>query len=272
MEDEIKSVFKAGFGFIAVMFIAIIIFGCFYTIPAGYRGVELTFGKPSEIVSNEGLHFKIPIVQSIAKMEVRTQMIKATADSSSKDLQDIQTVVALNFHVIPEETKELYQKIGMSYSERIIEPTIQEAVKAVTAKFTAEELITKRAEVRNGIKDFLTERLISSYIKVDDFNIVNFQFSEEFDKAIEAKVTAEQLRLKAGKDLERIIIEKEQKITKAQAEAEALRLQKMEITPELIKLRQIEMMMAAIAKWDGVMPDATSGMPFIDITPESLNG
>ncbi len=105
---------------------------------------------------------------------------------------------------------------------------------------------------------------------MDDFNIVNFQFSEEFDKAIEAKVTAEQLKLKAATDLERIRIEADQKIAQAQAEATALNLQKLEITPDLVRLREIEVQREAVNKWNGELPQVTGGaMPFIDITSQA---
>lgn len=263
----LKGVMKYGLLLLALVLLT---FTAFYTIQAGHRGVLLTFGKPSMTSIEEGLHIKIPIAQTIKKMEVRKQKIEVTADSASKDLQDVMTTIALNFHLSASQVPKLYQEIGRDYSDRIINPAIQESVKATTAKFTAEELITRRPEVRDSIKAFITEKLKKYYIVVDDFNIVNFQFSEEFDKAIEAKVTAEQLKLKAEVDLERIKVEKEQKITQAQAEAEALRIQKQVISPELIQLRQIEMMMAAIGKWDGKMPEATAGMPFIDITPSSM--
>ncbi|UCD21275.1 MAG: prohibitin family protein [archaeon] len=250
-----------------IVILVILFLASFNVIGAGHRGVLLTFGKPSIGAKGEGAHLVIPFVQSIKRMEVRTQKIETNADSASRDLQDVQTTIALNFHLSPEEVPKLYQEIGKAYRERIIDPAIQESVKAVTARFTAEELITRRPEVRTGIQEALKERLGKYFIMVDDFNIVNFQFSEEFDKAIEQKVTAEQLKLKAERDLERIKIEKEQKITQAQAEAEALRLQKQEITSDLIKLRQIEVQRLAIEKWDGILPTVTGGaIPFIELT------
>ena len=259
------------FRYVAIIFIvAILFFGSFYTVSAGHRGVLLTFGKPSDTSMTEGLHLKIPLVQKVVKMEVRTQKTERIVDSSSKDLQDVQTTVALNFHVRPESTHKLYTEIGLYYGERIIQPSIEEVVKSISATYTAEELITKRPDVKREIRETITEKLAPYHLVVDDMNIVNFQFSKEFDKAIESKVTAEQLKLKAERDLERIKIEKEQKIAQAQGEAEALRLQRMVVTPELIQLREIEMMMSAIEKWDGVMPQATSGMPFIDVSPKNL--
>lgn len=268
-EEEIGRIVKKIAKYLVVGgLLLVVLCGLFYSVPAGHRGVLLTFGKPSMDVKEEGLHIKIPMVQKKELLEVRTQKLESTADSASKDLQDVQTTIALNYHARDYQVPMLYQQIGHNYRERIINPAIEESVKAITAKFVAEELITRRAEVREEIKKLLTKKLDKYYIEVDDFNIVNFQFSEEFDKAIEAKVTAEQLKLKAERDLERIKIEKEQAITQAQAQAEALRLQKQEVTEELVRLREIEMMMAAIEKWDGVMPQATSGMPFIDVSPK----
>ncbi|GAH46830.1 unnamed protein product [marine sediment metagenome] len=123
------------------------------------------------------------------------------------------------------------------------------------------ELVSRRTEVRSGIQEVLTERLAKYYIVVDDFNIVNFQFSAEFDNAIEAKVTAEQQKLKAEMDLERIKVEKEQKITEAEAEAESIRIQSLALqqNKDILQLRAIE-------KWDGVMPKVTGGAtPFVNL-------
>lgn len=270
MREDEKKIGKIILGTFGTICLIILLFGFFYTIPAGHRGILLTFGKPNDIAMNEGLGFKMPLAQKVIKMEVRTQKIEVPASSASLDLQSVDTTIALNYHLLPESVPKLYKEIGTDYRSRIINPIIQETVKSVTAKYKAEELITKRQSVRDDIKNVLRERLQTSSIILDDFNIVNFQFSAEFNKAIEEKVTAEQLKLKAERDLERIVIEKEQKITQAQAEAESLRLQKQEVTQELIQLRQIEMMMSAIAKWDGKMPEATSGMPFIDVTPKKV--
>ena len=263
---------------IPIVILLILLFGGFYTVSAGERAILTTFGKPSMEVRGEGLHFKIPIVQRAKIMEVRIQKIEANADSVSKDLQNLQTTIALNYHLSPEEVPKLYQEIGGAYKERIINPAIQESVKAVTAKFTAEELITRRSEVRQKMQELLKQRLSEYFIVVDDFNIINFRFSEEFAEAIEAKVIAEQMKLKAERDLERIKVEKQQRIAQAEAEAEALRLQKLVITPDLIKLRQIEVQklaievqLEAIRKWTGILPQVTSGIPFIGFDLNQLN-
>ncbi len=256
--------------FVICLILLVLLLGSAYTVKAGHRGVLLTFGKPSMDAVGEGLHFKIPFAQTIKRFEVKTQKIEVGADASSSDLQNVQTVIALNYHLQPDMVPKLYQEIGTSFQSRIIDPAIQESVKAVQAKFTAEELITRRSEVRVQIQEFLGDKLAEYYIKVDSFNIIDFKFSDEFNDAIEQKVTAEQLMLKAEMDLERIRVEKEQTITQAEAEAESLRLQKAQITPDLIELRKIEVQRLAIEKWNGIMPQVTGGaMPFIDIRDET---
>ena len=186
---------------------------------------------------------------------------KSETDSSasSKDLQTVDSRIALNYHIAPDLAAQIYQEVGVLYKERLIDPSVQEAVKAVAAQFTAEELITRRAEVSVQIKEMLTERLVSRHIVVDEFNIVDFNFSPVFNDAIEAKQKAEQEALKAQRDLDRIKIEAEQKVTTAQAEAESQRLQRETITDTILQLRAIE-------KWNGVLPQVTSGaVPFIDL-------
>ncbi len=205
-------------------------------------------------------------MQQIVKIDVRVHKSQTDAAAASKDLQDTHSTIAVNYHILPEKANWVYQNIGTQYKERIIDPAVQEVVKAVTAKYTAVMLITQREMVRYEIRTLLKERLIAYNIVVDDFSIVNFKFSQQFAQAIEAKQTAEQLALKAQRDLERIKIEAEQKITQARAEAEALRLQKENVTPQLVKLRQIEASLKAIEKWNGTLPRVTTGaVPFIDV-------
>lgn len=254
----------SGFFFGLLIFIAIL--NPFVIIGAGERGVVQNFGAVKPKVLGEGLHFRTPIVQKIIKVDVKIQKEQTSAESASKDLQDIQSTVAINYHILPDKANWVYQNIGKDYRERVIDPAVQEVLKAVTARYTAVELITQREQVRLETKNLLKERLKAYYIIVDDFSIVNFKFSEQFTQAIESKQTAEQLALKARRDLDRIKIEAEQKITEAKAEAEALRLQKQNVTPELIQLRQIEASMKAIQKWDGHLPSVTAGaIPFIDV-------
>lgn len=238
----------------------------FVIINAGERGVLLNFGAVQPVVFEEGLHLRIPIMQRVEKVDVRINKSQTEAESVSKDLQDTKSTIAVNYHISPDKSNWVFQNIGHEYKERIIDPAVQEVVKAITAKYTAVELITQREKVRGEIKDLLKTRLLTYNILVDDFSIVNFKFSQIFEQAIEAKQTAEQLALKAQRDLERIKIEADQKVASAKAEAESLRLQKENVTPQLIELRKIEANIKAIDKWDGRMPQFTGGaMPFIDI-------
>jgi regulator of protease activity HflC (stomatin/prohibitin superfamily) len=234
-------------------------------IGPGQRGVVINFGAVSDQVWGEGLHFKIPIYQRVEKMDVRVQKEQTDAEAASKDLQDTRSTIAVNFNIIPDKAGWVFQHIGRGYNERVIDPVTQEVVKAVTARYTAVELITNREKIRAEIKDTLKTRLLDYHIAVVDVSIVNFKFSAQFAQAIENKQTAEQMALKASRDLDRIKIEAQQKIAAAQAEAESLRLQRQNVTAELVELRRIEAMQEAIRKWNGVLPQVTGGaMPFID--------
>jgi regulator of protease activity HflC (stomatin/prohibitin superfamily) len=249
-----------------LLWIVIKILNPFVLVGAGERGVVLNFGAVQQKVLGEGLHLRVPVMQKIALVDVRIQKSQTDAESVSKDLQDTKSVIAVNYHASPEKVNKIFQNIGTQFKERIVDPAVQEVVKAITARYTAVELITQREKVRNEIKDLLRQRLITYDIIVDDFSIVNFRFSQQFEAAIEAKQTAEQLAFKAQRDLERIKIEADQKIASAKAEAESLRLQKENVTPQLIQLRKIEASIKAIEKWDGHMPKMTSGgVLFIDM-------
>lgn len=253
---------------LVVALIVIWILNPFVVIGPGERGVVMNFGAVQKDIMGEGLHMRIPIMQRVVIMDVKVQKGEGQGDAASKDLQQVTTNVAINYHLDPARVAETFQTVGSlnAVGDRIILPAVQESVKAATALYTAEELVSRRAEVRNQIRTLLRDRLSKNGVIVDEFSIVNFAFSREFSNAIEAKTTAEQLKLKAERDLERIRIEGEQKITGAKAEAEALRLQKENVTENLIELRKIEMQQRAIEKWDGRLPSVTGGAtPFIDL-------
>ncbi len=249
-----------------VVLVLVFILNPFVTIPAGSRGIVLNFGAVSDIILDEGLHLRIPIMQTIIKMDVQIQKSKTQADAATKDLQDTKFVIVVNYHIAPDKVNWVYQKIGISYEDRIIGPNVEESVKAVSAKYTAEQLITKRELVSSEIQDSLREKLLTYNIIVDDFSIVDFDFSQQFTQAIEEKQTAEQMALKAERDLTRIKTEAKQKVEQARAEAKSLRLKRLEITPQLLKLREIEARIKAIDKWDGKLPAYTGGaVPFLNL-------
>jgi regulator of protease activity HflC (stomatin/prohibitin superfamily) len=235
----------------------------FAVVPAGTRGVMTTFGKPSEDTYSEGIHFRIPLVQQMHLMDVRILKNEGEGDAASMDLQQVRAKVAVNFHLDPTVAAKAFKEIGQSTEEiaiNILEPARPEAVKSITAQFTAEQLITRRTEVRDKIAAQLREKLSRHGIILDEFAIINFSFSPSFTSAIEAKVNAEQEKLKAERDLMRIRVEAEQKVTSAKAEAESLRLQRQEVTADVLALRTIE-------KWDGHLPQVTGGTtPMLDIS------
>ncbi len=240
-------------------------------VPAGTRGVMTTFGSPSDNIYEPGLHFRWPIAQTMHTMNVQLQKGEGEGDAASKDLQSVHTKVAINYHLEPKYTLEAFRNIGPTTeiaAERIILPATHESVKAVTAKFTAEELITRRTEVRDAISVLLKEKMARHGLVLDEFNLINFAFSKSFADAIENKVKAEQQKQQAERDLQRLQVEAQQKVVGAKAEAESLALQRQQITPELLSLRRIENERAAIAKWDGHLPQVTSGAtPFINVGP-----
>ncbi|MCB1199064.1 MAG: prohibitin family protein [Leptospiraceae bacterium] len=264
VSTQSKLVIKIVLGVVAL--VIILVLNPFVVIGAGERGIILNFGAVSDNILGEGLHFRMPIVQRVVPIDVKVKKKETNSAAASKDLQNTQSVIALNYHLDPGKVNKIYQELGLEFEDRIISPAVQEVVKAVTAKFTAGELITQREEVGKEIRDQLRDRLAPFSIIVDALSIIDFQFSEQFVQAIESKIAAEQFALKAKQDLERIKIEAEQKITSARAEAEGLRLQKGNVTRELVQLRQIEATLKAIEKWNGQLPKVTGGaMPFVNV-------
>jgi regulator of protease activity HflC (stomatin/prohibitin superfamily) len=254
-----------GIGAIAVL---ILLWGTTVVVGAGERGVLLRFGAVTGTIFDEGLHFKIPFADQVARMSTQIQKYSAPATSSSKDLQVVTTEVTLNYQLMAGEVGEVYRTLRQDYENRVIQPFIQEAVKSTTANYNAEELITQRPAVRNALQSEMSERLTPRGISVVQLSITDFQFSAAFQQAIEAKVTAVQQALEAENALRRVEFEAQQSITQATAEAKGLELQKAQITPDLIRLRQIEVQRTAVEKWNGVMPSVvTSGgpVPMLDV-------
>lgn len=242
-------------------------------IDAGHRGV--VFSRITGVRAQplgEGLNFVAPYVNYVVEMDVRTAKEKFKTSAASKDLQIVTTELALNYHPIESAVPAIYQQVGLSYNDRIIKPAVNEVVKAETAKYTAEELITKRANVKDAIRVAITELLGRSNIQVVDVFITDFQFSKAFGEAIEAKQVAEQEAQKAKRELVKVKIEAEQKIATARAQAKALEMQKAAVSKDLIKLRQVEVTKEAVAKWDGKLPTIMAGgaIPFLSLDGKTL--
>jgi regulator of protease activity HflC (stomatin/prohibitin superfamily) len=263
----IPLIFYAIAGFLFLM-----LFGFlkpFVIVDAGERGVVMRFGKVQDNVLDEGLHPIIPVVNTVKKLTVRVQKNDVEAEASSKDLQDIKVNIAVNWHVEPTAVNKVFQRLGDEEQIvlRIINPAVSEVVKAATAKKTAEEIITKRTELKQEIDLQLKNRLGNYGLGVDDVSLVDISFSSEFAKAIEAKQIAEQEAKRA--DFEALKAEKQAQadVNRAKGLAEAQRLQRLTLTSELLQQQ-------AIDKWDGKFPLVLGGegaLPFININPDEFN-
>jgi regulator of protease activity HflC (stomatin/prohibitin superfamily) len=257
--------------------IVILLFGTFYTVQAGERVIVLTFRNPSSNIMGPGLHMKIPIVQSIVRMNIRTQTItfdnkQGKGDASeysslfaaSSDLQDTQIATVVNYHIEEKDVLQIYNQYGdmHSYQINILEPLIRDSVKSVSATYTAEDLVKKRAEFSDKVAEMLKIRFEQKSALFERVNIVNFQFSDEFTKAIERKVTAEQNALTEKNNLERVKYEAEQRIAQAEGEAKAIQIQTAAINSQggkdYVELKRIE-------KWDGKLPIVSGSSSIVDL-------
>ena len=235
-------------------------------VPAGHTGVVMTLGKVSNNVFQEGFHLKLPIVQTVEIMSNKIQVYETSATAVSKDLQSVSSSIAVNYKISNDASASIFQKIGTDYQSIILMPAVQESMKSVTARYTAEELITERAIVGEEIKSTLESKVSEYGILIEKFNIVNFDFSTEFNNAIEAKQVAEQNLIKTKTEQEQAIViaeaeAKKKKIaaeasaqatlTEANARAEANNLLNNSITELIIRYEQI-------SKWNGELPKVMS--------------
>ncbi|MCP6757441.1 MAG: prohibitin family protein [Fischerella sp. CENA71] len=245
---QIKLMNNAG-KFTATLFLITILLTPFVIVNAGERGVLMKFGKVQEIVLGEGIHVIIPIVNTVKKISVRVQKQQIAAEAYSKDLQDVFTEVALNWHILPEEVNLIFQDIGVEKEviEKIINPAVEEVLKAVIAKYTAEEVVTKRGEVKLEVDEALTKRLHDYYIAVDDISLVHVNFSDKFSEAVEAKQIAEQEAKRAEFIALKAVKQAEAKVNLAKGEAEVNRLLHQSLTSEILERQAIE-------KWNGKLP------------------
>ena len=229
------------------------------TINSGEVGIRVRFGKVIEKRAQEGINFTIPFIEKIEKMNVKVQKTEVKTSSSSKDLQEVDMSIAVNYKIDNDKAIELYKTVGTGYVEVVLEPAIEESIKAVTSKYTAEELITNRSEVSQKCMEELSKKVEKYGLNVNDFNITNFSFSDEFERAIEEKQVAEQKVLTAKQELEKEKIEAEKKIVAAEAEKKSNELKQKTLTDNIIKEKFIE-------KWDGVLPKVVGEKGILDIT------
>lgn len=260
-----KKPFK-GAKFIAVGIAAIILAaGSFTIVPAGNTGVVLTLGKVGQTSFSEGFHLKVPFIQNVESMSNKIQVYETAASAVSKDLQTVSSTIAVNYRLLSDKTPDMYKNVGMDYQTVLIAPVLQECMKSATAKYTAEQLITERAGVGDEVKSALDAKLNAYGIYIEKFNIVNFDFSQEFNNAIEAKQVAEQNLLKTQTEQQQAIVVAEanakQKVIAADAEAEAI-LKQAQAQADANKLLEQSLSDKVIAyeqiqKWNGILPKVT---------------
>ena len=243
MSKEVKIIVGAILAVIAL--IAFLILNPIVKIDTGERGVKIRWGAVQDEILDEGIHWVFPqIMYEVKKMDVTIQKEERGASASSKDLQIVTSKIAINYHLDPTRVNKVYQTLKRDYSDRVISPAIEEFVKKITAQYTAEELVTKRESVKQDLKRALTENLNENGIIVDDLFITDFDFSDQFNTAIEAKVTAEQSALEAENKLKQVEFEADQRVATAQAEATAIKIQAEAITSqggkEYVQLKWIE--------------------------------
>lgn len=252
---RLEKMFKFDWKIILVgilIFFALPIVGVWTVVGAGHVGVITRFSAVNRVV-HPGLAIKIPLIENVVSMETRTQKEQVEAAAASNDLQEVKSTIALNYHLNGDRAVDVFQNIGTSYRERVVDPAMQEAFKATIAQFTAEDLIVKREKVREITLIELKNRLEKYNVVVDDLNIVNFDFSNDFNVAIEQKQVAQQ-------NLERAKIEAE--TAKTQANGQAVAQQTLRNAGSL-STEYLQFL--AVQKWDGKLPNATNGVPFLNI-------
>lgn len=265
---------------ITIIVIIVILAESIVIVEAGHRGVVLYLGAVENRVLGEGVHFIAPFLEQVVPMEVRTQKFQAEASAASNDLQEVQTVIALNYRIDPQEANKIYQILGVTYADRVISPTIQESVKASVAKFNAEELITKRETAKSVIANAIRSTLAANDIQTQNVFITDFKFSDAFASQIEQKVVAFQKYLTELNNLRSVSVVANQSVAQAEGQARATAAraggesQAIKIITSQLRESPEYLQWQAISKWNGQMPYAlgSSGFPFFQLPlPKAQN-
>ena len=265
-----KKLIAAG---VALVILAVLALNSVATVPVGYTGILLTMGKVEDSALTEGLHFKLPFVQRIISMDNRVKKLELSTEAFSKDIQTVSATLAVNYRLQNEKTFSIYKTAGLAYESNLIVPATHEVLKSVCAQYTAEELISKRAESSDKMRDELDAKLSGMGISVIDFNIIDFDFSDEFISAVESKQVAEQLKKKAATENETAIAqaerEKQVAIKQSEAQAESMRIAaqaeadavKLAADAEAYRLEKVNQQLTdrtilntLAGRWDGKLP------------------
>jgi regulator of protease activity HflC (stomatin/prohibitin superfamily) len=258
-------------------------FNPLYQVQSGYAGVLLNFGSVQQVSLNPGLHFAVPVYQQIVQVSTQPQTVTSDESGSTHDLQLVNTSIAVTFHVDPDNTPDFYQSFRDfdTVGSRIIAPAISNDVKAVTANYDAEELVTKRDIVDTQIKEQIIASLAPYHLTVEAVNVSNFAFSSAYTQAIEQKQVAQQQALQAQYTLQQTEISAQQQVVQAKAQADAAvataqgQAQALLLTSSAqakantligLSLTAEVLQQKALDKWDGALPHFLTGgspLPFI---------
>ncbi|MGC6366890.1 MAG: prohibitin family protein [Candidatus Marinamargulisbacteria bacterium] len=285
--------FKSIISFAVIGFLVIAIQSAFVIVESGHVGVIKRLGAVQPQQLNEGFHFKLPVIDDVVQLDIRLRKVSNDSISASKDLQTVRTEVSVQYSLNGNIAPKSFQKIGIRQviESTLIEPAIQESVKSVTALYTAEELITQREQVKLKIQEeveqfieiTLERKGVTAALSIANVAITDFAFSNEFNRAIELKVKAEQEALQAKNEKTRRVTQAEAAAAekKLAAEAEAFQISieskaraaaikreanALKGNPALIQLRMAE-------KWNGELPRFTSNgsIPMFDASSMLAN-
>ena len=250
MEGYQKAVIAVSIIFVIGL---IVFFASTTIVPTGHIGVVTLYSKVQDRYLDAGFHFVRPFVEDVHDIDIRTQKYQGTVEGSAKDLQIVNITMSINYQIRAEKASKLYAEVGANYNDVILNPALQSSLKAAIAKFTAEEMITKRSEVANAITEELNVRL-EEYFMISAVNLENIGFTDEFNKAVEAKTTNQQKAEAEKAQLEIIKVQNEQKINTAEAEAKVRELQSQSVTEKSLEQLRLEIQREMIQKWNGSFP------------------
>lgn len=253
--------------FIPVIAVAAVVlaFSAFFIVPPGEVAIKTRLGAIVDSYS-EGLNFKLPFLESVTKFSIQIQRANIKTQAFSKDLQTMNVNLVVNHRIQKETAVSIYRNLGPNYVENIVDPAVQEVFKAIAARYSAERVISERNALVLELNTEVKERLTKKEIIVTDISVTDLDFTEQFLRAVEDKQVADQQAQMAGKLVEKAKRDAEQAIAKSRGEAEALRMQREQVTPALIELRKVDAQLKAIEKWNGVLPGYVgAGVPFISV-------
>src|SRR5512136_625273 len=259
-------------GILILLFVLLIVlWGTFVIIPAGHRGVCLWWGSVEKRIMGEGLNFIVPIAERVIKVDVKVQPHPfKEIDASSKEYQMVKMTGMMNFHIDPSYVNDLYQKVGLDFADKVIDPAFNDFVKEVVPTYPIGEILPKREEIRKRAMAKLGDNLSRYHIIVDDIYFANIRFSPGYEGAVEAKQVAQQQVETQRQVLAQREIEAQQKVATSKGEAESILVVAQgqakandalsrSISPILVQYKGIE-------KWNGILPQVSGGaLPLIDL-------